>query len=295
MDSALTSNMQITRMISSLGELPSSPKIVTAVMEMTSDPDSDIRHVEKLISADQAMSARLLRLSNSSFYGQRKTVATLHQAIIIIGFYTLRSLVVAASVHSMYKNKDDNSVEKKLWEHSLTTALACRKIAQKLGHHHLEEIFMAGLLHDIGKLVMNQKMAKNYENLCTKVENEQLNFIDVEKSEFGFSHCEVGSLLMSKWNLPSGLSNAVFLHHNPDQDNSRDISDYQLYEIPIEYILQFGNHLAKRTGLGFNDYKIEDLGALPLARILKLTDDDYAQMTTELEAEFEEELQLFEG
>ena len=142
---------------------------------------------------------------------------------------------------------------------------------------------------------MSQKLTQNYENLCTKVENEQLNFIDVEKSEFGFSHCEVGSLLMSKWNLPSGLSNAVFLHHNPDQDNSRDISDYQLYEIPIEYILQFGNHLAKRTGLGFNDYKIEDLGALPLARILKLTDDDYAQMTTELEAEFEEELQLFEG
>ena len=282
-------------MISSLGELPSSPKIVTAVMEMTSDPDSDIRQVEKLISADQAMSARLLRLSNSSFYGQRKSVATLHQAIIIIGFYTLRSLVVAASVHSMYQLKDSNSIEKKLWEHSLTTALACRKIAQKLGHHLLEEIFMAGLLHDIGKLVMSQKMTQNYENLCKKVENEQLKFIDVENSEFGFSHCEVGSLLMSKWNLPSGLSNAIFLHHNPDQDNSRDITEFKPNEIPIEYILQFSNHVAKHTQFGFNDYKIEDLNSLPLARILQFSSEDYAKLIEDLEDEFEAELALFEG
>jgi len=189
MGNVLTSNLQINKMISSLGELPSSPEIVTAVMDLTSDPDSDIRRVEKLISADQSMSARLLKLSNSSFYGQRKSVATLHQAIIIIGFYTLRSLVVATSIHSLYKNKNGNSIEKKLWEHSLTTAMACRKAAKKLGHHHLEEIFMAGLLHDIGKLVMSQKLGPNYENIYTKAENERLKFKDWEKAELGFSHC----------------------------------------------------------------------------------------------------------
>jgi len=100
---------------------------------------------------------------------------------------------------------------------------------------------------------------------------------------------------MTKWNLPPGLSNAVFLHHNPSLDTNREISEYQPNEIPIEFILQFGNHLAKHTGHGFNDFKVLDLDELPLSRVLNYSQEEYLIVADELEAEFEAELKLFEG
>ncbi len=295
MEKVIESNLLINKMISSLGELPSSPKIVSAVMRLTSDPDTDLNSLEKLLSADQSMAAKLLKLSNSSFYGQRKSVSTLKQAILIIGFYTLRSLVVATSIHGLYSNKNGDSIENKLWEHSLASAIVCRLLAQKLGHIHVEEIFMAGLLHDIGKLVIAQKLRSKYEEVCRKVESDTLKFVDVEEQELGFSHCDVGMMLLNKWNLPQELSNAVYLHHEPKLEDGQSLADMEPRKIPIEFVLQLGNHLAKRSGWGFKDFHMDKLENLPLSKALNLTAEDLGQITELLEAEFENELALFEG
>lgn len=289
------SDILINKMLTTLGELPSSPKIVAAVVRMTSDPETDIAQLEKLLSADQSLAAKLLKLSNSAFYGQRKSISTLRQAILIVGFYTLRSLVMAASIHSLYSNKGKSSVEYKLWEHSLAAAIVCRILAKKMGHFHVEEIFMAGLLHDIGKLVITQKLGKNYEELCKKVESKHTKFIDEEMASFGFTHCDVGMMLLNKWNLPAELSNAVYMHHNPELPDDQRLEDMEPAKIPIEFVLQLGNYLAKSERLGFRDFRMENLEKLEIAKALNFSAEDLQAIHEELEAEFDSELALFEG
>lgn len=295
MEKVTKSNILINKMLSSLGELPSSPKIVATVMKMTSDPDTDVAQLEKLLSADQSLAAKLLKLSNSSFYGQRKSISTLRQAILIVGFYTLRSLVMAASIHSLYSNKSKTSIEYKLWEHSLATAIVCRILAKKMGNFHVEEIFMAGLLHDIGKLVMRQKLGQDYEELCRKIESQHTKFVDEEEAQLGFTHCDVGMMLLNKWNLPPELSNAVYMHHQPRHDTEQPLAELEPSRIPIEFVLQLGNHLAKSDKRGFRDFRMETLVDLEIVRALKYTEEDFESIRNELEEEFESELALFEG
>jgi putative nucleotidyltransferase with HDIG domain len=295
MEDTVRSNILINKMIATLGELPSSPKIVSAVMKLTSDPNSDLADVEKFLSADQSMSAKLLKLSNSSFYGQRKSVSTLKQAILIIGFFTLRSLVVATSIHSLYSNKNSQSIEKRLWEHSLATAIGCRLLARKIRHNNLEECFMSGLLHDIGKLVMTQKLGQKYEMICKHVETDNLKFNEVEKSELGYSHCDIGMMLLSKWNLPKELINAVYFHHDPASDDESSIEDVPLSQIPIAYMLEVSNQLAKDTGHGFDDFHEESYNGFALTSIANLSKEDYEELKTTLQDQFEQELEAFEA
>jgi len=293
MEKVIESNILINKMISTLGELPSSPRIVSTIMQLTSDPNTESTTLEKPLSADPSIAAKLLKLSNSAFYGQRKSVATLKQAILIIGFHTLRSLVVAASIQSLYGKKGKDSTENKLWEHSLATAIACRLLALKIRHMQFEEIFMAGLLHDIGKLVMNQKLGEKYENVCRKVESEHLRFHDMERQEFGFTHCDVGMMLLNKWNLPQGLINAVYKHHNMDPEESRTIAELEPAQIPIEFILDVGNQLAKRMDYGFDDFRVESLQELPFSKAAGIDDEEYEELKSQLEEEFTLELEMF--
>lgn len=295
MEKVIESNILINKMISTLGELPSSPRIVSTIMQLTSDPNTEITTLEKHLSADPSIAAKLLKLSNSSFYGQRKSVSTLKQAILIIGFHTLRSLVVAASIHSLYGKKGKDSIENKLWEHSLATAIACRLLALKIRHMQFEEIFMAGLLHDIGKLVMNQKLGEDYENICRKVESGHLQFHTEEEQTFGFTHCDVGMMLLSKWNLPQGLINAVYKHHNMDAEEKRTIADMEPARIPIEFILEAGNQLAKQIGYGFDDFRMLSLQKLEFSKAAEIDDEEYEELRSQLEEEFTQELEMFKG
>ena len=295
MEKVIESNILINKMISTLGELPSSPKIVSTIMQLTSDPNTEITTLEKHLLADPSLAAKLLKLSNSAFYGQKKSVSTLKQAILIIGFHTLRSLVVAASIHSLYSKMGRDSIENKLWEHSLATAIACRLLALKTRHMQYEEIFMAGLLHDIGKLVMSQKLGENYENLCRKVESEHLQFYDEEKQAFGFTHCDVGMVLMNKWNLPQGLINAVYKHHDTNPEDGRSGEDMDPAKMPIEFILDVGNQLAKRLDYGFDDFRVESLQELTFSKAAGIDDEEYEELKSRLEEEFTQELEMFKG
>jgi putative nucleotidyltransferase with HDIG domain len=293
MEKTIGSNVLINKMIATLGELPSSPRIISTIMQLTSDPNTEITTLEKHLSADPSLAAKLLKLSNSAFYGQRKSVSTLKQAILIIGFHTLRSLVVAASIHSLYGKKGKDSIANKLWEHSLATAIACRLLALKVRHMRFEEIFMAGLLHDIGKLVMNQKLDENYENVCRKVETEHQRFHDIERQEFGFTHCDVGMMLLNKWNLPQELINAVYKHHDTNPQECCSGAELEPAQMPIEFILDVGNQLAKQIDFGFNDFRVESLQELAFSKAAGIDVEEYEELKSQLEEEFTQELEMF--
>ncbi len=291
---AVDSNPIVAKIISTMGELPASPAIVSTVMGLTSNLDTDVAQLGKVLSADQALSAKVLKLSNSSFYGRPKGVGTLKEAILILGFYTLRSLVVASSTHSLFKKKNESYVEQRLWEHSLATAMASRIISRKIRHPQIEEAFIVGLMHDLGKLILSQKLSEQYELVCRQVESESLTFMEVETEQLGFGHVEVGRLLFERWNFPSMLTSAISNHHDPRHDDDADTERLVASNVPIAFITQFCNELAKQIDCGFNDRRLDDLTSLPLAQIAGFGQIDIDNLVEELDEAYQSEKYLFE-
>jgi putative nucleotidyltransferase with HDIG domain len=203
------------RIAAMVGDLPSLPHVAAKVMELIHDSSSSAADLEKLIASDQAMTARLLRVANSVFYGVRGQVSTLSRAIVIIGFSTLRSLVLTGVSEGMHTGRRSCFKDKILWEHSLAAALAARTVAQACRYGSAEEAYVGGLLHDIGKVVLDANVPQEYQLVLEKVYNEQQSFIDAEHEVLGFDHTEVGALVARRWNLAPPLVEAVRLHHEP--------------------------------------------------------------------------------
>lgn len=257
MEKMLETNRELDKIISTIGDLPSSPAIITALIGLTSDTNTDIGKIGKTILADQSLTAKLLKLSNSSFYGRSKEVVSLREAILLLGFQTLRSLVVATSTRSLYHSSVSEDTVDALWEHSLATALASRQIAESIRHPLAEESFIAGLMHDIGKLVMLQKLTEDYKKIISRIMEEGGSFIELEDELFGFNHTDVGLLILHKWSFPKVLSNAVFEHHNPIENEETPAS--------LAFIVHLADHMVRSFGAGFSDYAVEDLVKLPSA------------------------------
>lgn len=286
MEKLLQSNRTLDRVISSVGDLPASPAIVSSLMNLTTDVNTNIDRICETIMADQSLAAKLLKLSNSSFYGRAKEVRTLREAVVLLGFKTLRSLAVATSTHTLYQKIANEEFRVKLWEHALATALASRLIADAVGHPNSEEAFICGLMHDIGKLVLSQKLYDDYNQVIRTVEEKGAKFIDVEEEKFGFNHTDVGLLLLHKWAFPRVLSNAVFEHHHPIDAGEKPI--------PLAFIINLANYMVKNLEIGFNDFKMADLSLLPSAGTLELDTDRLEQIKNRLEPQFESERDLYQ-
>lgn len=192
-------------------------------MGLTADVNANLNTICKTIMADQSLAARVLKLSNSSFYGRAKEIYTLREAIILLGFKTLRSLVVASSTHSLYQGVGDGRFRDYLWEHTLAAAIASRLIAQAVNHPGYEEAFIAGLMHDIGKLVLMQKMPDQYQAVLVAADETGRAHADLEREKLGFDHSEVGRLLLQKWAFPRLLVQAVAEHHHPLGNNEQPL------------------------------------------------------------------------
>jgi len=285
MEKLLESNRELDKIISSIGDLPASPAIITTLMSLTSDMNTSIDKISKTILADQSLTGRVLKISNSSFYGRAKEVATLREAILLLGFSTLRSLVVASSTHSLYQSAGDETFKRKLWEHSLATAVSARTIACHIQHPKTEEAFIAGLMHDIGKLVMAQKIPDEYMIVVHTVEQSGESYIDVEERAFGFNHTDVGLLLLHKWSFPQILGNAVFEHHNPTETDDKPV--------PLSYIINLANCMAKRLDVGFENSCPENDTILASLKRLNLSEEDANEIGQKAAVHFEEEKGLY--
>ena len=285
MNTSIESNRALDRIISSMGDLPASPAIVSTLMSQTTDSGADLDKICDTLMADQSLTARLLKLSNSSFYGRAKEVATLREAVLILGFKTLRSLVLAASTHSLYKSSVESAITEKLWEHSLASAIASRYIAEEIGHSQIEEAFIAGLMHDIGKLVMIEKIHDEYLEIIETVENSQSKFVDEEKERLSFTHADVGLLLLNKWAFPPALANAVFEHHNPTGLNQTPT--------PLGVIVNLANFMGKNLSRGFDDFRMADPSVLPSAEALEINAARLSDIQIRTADRFEREQELY--
>ncbi|MBD3233282.1 MAG: HDOD domain-containing protein [candidate division Zixibacteria bacterium] len=284
----LTSSPQkINSIVSSIGELPASPGIVSEVMRLTSNINSSVEELERLIRNDQVLTAKVLKFSNSSFYGRFRQVTELKEAIVILGFYTIRSLVLASSVRFLYRGKRGGKIESVLWKHSLSTAMCCRLLAQKLGHPKKSEAFICGILHDIGKLILFHKLPNQYKEVLKEALNSKEEIYLIENELLGYNHVDVGAALLDKWNFPKDFIEAISNHHSWEEREENTA-------VPVSWIIKYSN-LAS-TLLGFNVHSnkyITEQWQETLER-MEFTEDKATELNQELYEMFMEERKLYE-
>ncbi len=211
--------VSIEEIVAKVDELPSLPHVVVQVMKLTEDPDSTAFDINEVINQDQNMTAQVLRMANSIYYGYSRRIATVTDAIVLIGFNAVRSIVMAASVSKFLKQELSGYVmgEGELWRHSQCAAVFARMLAKKKKFRSVELAYTATLLHDIGKLVLNSYVGESYQEVLTVVNEEKVPFNEAEENIFGFNHAAVGGRVAEKWNLPEDLVDAISFHHHPEE------------------------------------------------------------------------------
>ncbi len=201
-------------------ELVSLPEIVIELNQLANNPRSTLADICELIGKDPALIIRLLKIVNSPFYGFPSQVDTLSQAVTIIGTQQLRNLVLSTELINKFPVIPAGlaSIES-FWSHSLYCAVAAQHIAMYRQLPCPERYFIAGILHDIGKMVMYLAMPEDSIKAMEKVDPERANILEVEREIFGFDHAMVGAELLWHWRLPESIIEPVACHHSPDDAN----------------------------------------------------------------------------
>lgn len=249
-------------LIANLGDLPPLPQVATQLLRLTADPDASAEDLRRVISTDQALTGQILKIANSAMFGMVREVTTLTQAIMTLGFSTIKSVVIASSAKNLYHRGTVGLQERLIWEHALVAAIASRAFAKALRFPRVEEAFIGGLLHDIGKSVMGVKFPERYSALLRTVYNERGDGLVLELDTFGFDHAMVGEALVQKWNLAPSLQQAARWHHDPihAQDD----------HLPLAAIVALANRLALEQKAGIGDPIHLESAALQAMDILHL-------------------------
>ncbi|KMY68209.1 HD family phosphohydrolase [Desulfocarbo indianensis] len=194
-----------------LKNLPTLPGMIDKISRAVESKRFSAADIGKLISRDQVLTAKVLKLANSAFFGFSRKVGSLTQALVLLGFDVVKGLILTSSVFDLMKNKGED-----LWRHSMGVASAAAIIATEVGMPDAEEASLAGLLHDLGKVVIRVHMPDDSASINELVEVEGLALREAEREVLGFNHTQVGQWLAESWKLPEQLSEPIRWHHKPE-------------------------------------------------------------------------------
>jgi len=195
-----------------LYEVPTLPAVVVQALKILQNPDSDARAVEHVIAHDLALSAKILRVANSAFFGFSRRVGTVAEAVRVLGFTNVQGIILSVGAFDAFRAKRLGLQD--FWRHSIATATAARFLAPHIDCRP-DEAFMAGLLHDIGKLIFAIQAEPAYQRILELRRDHALSSLDAERTLFEFTHPEVGAMVAERWDLPSRYVAAIAHHHHP--------------------------------------------------------------------------------
>lgn len=276
------------KLIEEIRDVPPLPDIVVDVMRLTREPDTTAKQLTDIISKDQGLTGNVLRLCNSAYYGLPRTVSSLNQAIMYLGFHTVRNLVLTCSIHNFYnpKSRIYGYENGGLWIHVLACARVSDLIGEKLGNGLKDTAYTAGLLHDIGQLIIGNQIEDTAESIIDLMESSQLNELQAEEEVVGYNHCMLGGAIADKWNFPMELVHAIQYHHTPDKSTK---------DIILTDIVHIADSIALELGFGV---AMEQIKYSPSKSALKTlgVDQDFVDMIrSKAEAIVQDELNMMLG
>jgi putative nucleotidyltransferase with HDIG domain len=262
--------------INSVHNLPPAPKLVPELMRLLNEADTESSKIVKLISYDPALTANILRVCNSAYFGAARPTSGLEEAVTRLGFMKVYQLVLSATGSRLLgpAQLGYGLEHGDLWKHSVASAVSAQLVAKKLGEDE-NLVFTAALLHDIGKIVLSQSLEKSYCKLVNESDNTQQSLLDLEKKALGVNHAEVGGQLLTKWRFPAGIVNAVWHHHAPKM-----AGPYQR----LASIVYLGNMISHFMGYGYGHVAFAIKGRSEVLEILKVAPEsipEYMMQTYE--------------
>jgi putative nucleotidyltransferase with HDIG domain len=215
--------LSLADVIKNIRDLPSLPVVVMEVLNSFEQTDVNIGELAHKVAQDQALAAKTMRLSNSSFYGLSRKVTTIQQAITILGFDSVRTLITAAAVTDNFAGSKHATFDfKAFWRHAIGTALCSKMLARQMKLNQ-DYAFVSGLLHDIGKLVLVTRYPQEYGEAIAYREAHDCYMIEAERKVLGLDHAVVGRALAEYWKFPLTMQKAIANHHDPDEKDAGDI------------------------------------------------------------------------
>ncbi len=277
----MTSVMEKARdVVAKVGELPPIPSVIMESMKLLNDPSSTVKKIQEQILLDQSLTAFILKVANSALYGLRKEVTTITYAINLMGYNTTRSILTAYLSKNLYTSKGNKLIQAVLWKHSISSAVFGKKIAEHLKRVNSEEAFIASLLHDIGKGVLLKNKTDEFEQVVQMIYNDNMTSIDAERAVIGFTHVELGFLLMNNWRFSESIVETVIYHHNAQEYSGENLL------VPI---VGLANKLSHACDYSFD----KNIGEMVELKILNLSDADLDDIKKRAVQEIETYLEIF--
>ncbi|MCX8058261.1 MAG: HDOD domain-containing protein [Spirochaetes bacterium] len=236
---------RLEKLFNSIQDLPTLPIVVQRILSLINDPESTAKQIGAIINSDQSLTAKTLKLVNSAYYGFEKKIKTVDQAIVIIGFDAVKNLALSASVFDAFKSikQKSNFPREAFWSHSIGVAVASKIISEDAGVGIPGELFVAGLLHDIGKVILDSYFPEEMNKILYYASSNNLSFIEAEEKLIKIDHSIIGFRLGKRWNLPEELIYPIRFHHatNLSQKLEENIC-----------VVNLANSIVKLAKIGFD-------------------------------------------
>ncbi|MGP1680042.1 MAG: HDOD domain-containing protein [Burkholderiales bacterium] len=260
------SEITLQTVVADLDRLPALPEVVQDLMDYLQRPEVDVGQVAYRIARDPALAAKLLRVANSSFYGLQSQVATVPDALVVLGLRAVRTLVTGAAVVTHFQTLAAVGYDQRaFWLHSAGTALCARALARELGAN-TENAFTAGLLHDIGRLILAARFPEAYRRVAAYRAGHDCHPIEAEHEVLGFDHAQIGAALAARWKFPAGIAAAIAGHHAPMDQPADSLAGVIHLADVMAHVLEFPggeedlvprlfSAAWNRLGIGWGEFK----------------------------------------
>lgn len=241
MNVASSSNLTLEELLDRVEELAPLPHVANRIIQVADDDRFSAYDLAAVIATDTAMTAKLLRLANSAYYGFPRRITTVRDSVVLIGFRAVRAGAIAAAMIDLFPSSNDGQFSSDLfWGHSVACALVAEAMAKETGYARPDEAFTVGILHDIGRLVLSQYVPEAFGRVMYQALHEGKSLQEKELEEFGFEHAELGAALAERWSFPAEIRAAIAEHH--DLEHAPDRSG-------LTYVVAHANALCHRHGL----------------------------------------------
>jgi putative nucleotidyltransferase with HDIG domain len=258
--------------VENIDNLPTIPPVLKNLLNLIENPNVSLSDIGNFILKDPILTSRILRLVNSPIYGFPGRVSTISQALILLGLNVVKGTLLGVSVFDVMKK-----VMSGLWEHSIGCAVTSRLISQRKASNYIEEVTVAALLHDIGKVIFGLKFSGEYKKALTEAEKKNIFIFESERKHFMVDHSAVGAWLTEKWKFPRNLVEVIEYHHKPHLSKN----------VPVQTaIVHFSDILVRAKGFGFAGDGLVPAIHPSVLEMLNLTETDIKDIFDEMEESF---------